>query len=99
MKILLVCAGGMSTGILMKKMQEYWAEQGIELEIDAVGVGEVEDTCQKYDIILCGPQISYRMNEIKEESGLPVASIPPTDYALHNCANIMKLAQDLYAQK
>ena len=28
MKILLVCAGGMSTGLLMKKMEKYWADQG-----------------------------------------------------------------------
>ena len=35
MKILLVCAGGMSTGILMKKMEAYWKEQGQELTIQA----------------------------------------------------------------
>ena len=28
MKILLVCAGGMSTGLLMKKMEKYWEERG-----------------------------------------------------------------------
>lgn len=31
MKILLVCAGGMSTSILMKKMETYWQEHGEEL--------------------------------------------------------------------
>ena len=40
MKILLVCAGGMSTSILMKKMAQYWADQGKELDIKAVGLAE-----------------------------------------------------------
>ena len=43
-KILLICAGGMSTGILMKKMEKYAAEQGIAAYISleermACGVG------------------------------------------------------------
>ena len=53
MKILLVCAGGMSTGLLMKKMEKYWEERGEDNSINAVG----------------------------------------------NCANIMKIANKLYAQK
>ncbi|MGC4439777.1 PTS sugar transporter subunit IIB, partial [Streptococcus suis] len=40
MKILLVCAGGMSTSILMKKMEKYWNDQGQDLTIKAVGMSE-----------------------------------------------------------
>ena len=40
MKILLVCAGGMSTSILMKKMESYWKQVGEELEIKDVGLDE-----------------------------------------------------------
>ena len=36
-KVLLICAGGMSTGILMKKMEKYAEDKGIDLKIDAVG--------------------------------------------------------------
>ena len=36
MKILLVCAGGMSTGLLMKKMEKYWEENGEEHSIKLV---------------------------------------------------------------
>lgn len=99
MKILLGCAAGMSTSILMRKMKDYWAQQGVDLTISAVGLGEIEDVYQDYDIILIGPQVSYRLKEVQEETGYPVAAIPPTDYALHNCANIMDLADRLYAEK
>lgn len=34
-KILLVCSGGMSTTILMTKMQKYAEEKGFSLKVDA----------------------------------------------------------------
>ena len=99
MKILLVCAGGMSTGLLMKKMEAYWAEQGKELSITAVGLGEYEDVCKDYDIVMVGPQVAYRLNEIKENTGMPCEAIQSFDYAVGNCPNITKLAEKLYAEK
>lgn len=99
MKILLVCAGGMSTSILMKKMEKYWKEAGEELEIKAVGLSEYEDVYEKYDIVMVGPQVSYRLKEIKENTGLPCDKIESYDYAIANCPNIMKLAKKLYAEK
>ena len=38
MKVLLVCAMGMSTSILMKKLEKYAAEQGIDFIIAAQSV-------------------------------------------------------------
>lgn len=97
MKILLVCAGGMSTGLLMKKMEKYWADQGEELVITATGVGEYKDICKDYEMILVGPQVRFRLDEIKKESGLPTAVIETVDYGMQNCPNIMKLARKLQA--
>lgn len=99
MKILLVCAGGMSTGLLMKKMEAYWKEGGETHSINAVGLSEYADVYQNYDIVLVGPQISYRLKHIREDTGLPCEMIPSFDYAVANCANIMKIANKLYAQK
>lgn len=99
MKILLVCAGGMSTSILMKKMENYWKEAGEELDIKAVGLSEYQDVYQNYDIVLMGPQVSYRLKEVKENTGLPCSAIQSFDYAIANCPNIMKLVKKLYAEK
>lgn len=99
MKILLVCAGGMSTSILMKKMEVYWKEQGEELNIKAVGLGEYQDVFQDFDIVMVGPQVSYRLKDIKENTGLPCEAVQSFDYAIANCPNIMKLAKKLYAEK
>lgn len=95
MKILLCCAGGMSTSILMKKMEKYWASVNLPLEISAVGLAEYEDAAKGCDVVLVGPQVSYRLKEIKENVGCPCDSISPTDYALGNCQNILKLVNKL----
>ncbi len=99
MKILLVCAGGMSTSILMKKMEAYWKDQGEDLTIKAVGLSEYQDVYKNFDILMVGPQVSYRLDEIKQNTGLPCSAIESFDYAVANCPNIMKLAKKLYATK
>ena len=99
MKILLVCAGGMSTSILMQKMEKYWKEQGIELNIKAVGLAEYEDVYQQFEIVLVGPQVSYRLKEIKENTMLPCSAIESFVYAMGDCPKIMALVQKLYEEK
>lgn len=99
MKILLCCAGGMSTSILMKKMQKYWNEKGEELVIEAVGVDATREVAPKYDICMCGPQVSYRLKDIKEYTQLPTAAIDSVAYAIADCPKIYKLAEKLYAEK
>ena len=89
-KVLLICAGGMSTGILMRKMEKYAEEQGISLKIEAVGMSAYEDVYKNYDVILLGPQVSYKKGEIEQNTQKPIAVIPAYDYAIGNVANIMK---------
>lgn len=59
-KILLVCSGGMSTTILMTKMQKYAEEKGFSLEIDACSAAVCQDKASHYDVVLLGPQIAYQ---------------------------------------
>ena len=95
--ILLLCAAGMSTSLLMRKLKKYALDNNIELNIDAVGLSanDYVDEAKKHDVILMGPQVSYRLNEVKEETGMPVATISPTDYALSNAQNIFALTTKL----
>ena len=91
-KVLLICAGGMSTGILMKKMEKYAEDKGIELKIDAVGMSAYED------VILLGPQVSYKKEEIAQVTQMPIAVIAAYDYAIGNVDNIMKQVDEIYPQ-
>lgn len=95
MKILLICAGGFSTSILMNKVRKWAEAKGEEVTIDAKGKEAYESIWQDYDCILLGPQISYCMDQIKENVTIPVATINSMDYAVGNVDNIMKLAHDI----
>lgn len=95
MKILLACGAGLSTSILMKKIEKYCADHGEELKIEAVPVNNVENYQQDYDCVLIGPQVSYRLEELKGALTIPVASIPSLDYAVGNAENVMKLAHKI----
>lgn len=91
MKILLICAGGMSTSILMKKLQKYSDDNHLGLEeIVARGMGDYSDIYQDYDVILLGPQISYKKADIQRDTGKPLDTIAPYDYAIGNAQNIFK---------
>lgn len=93
--ILLICAGGMSTSILMKKMEKYAKENDIELKIEAVGVGAFPSVAPNYDVMLLGPQISYQKKNVAEKSGKPTDVIAPQDYGIGNAAKIFKQVEKL----
>ena len=94
-RVLLVCGAGMSTSILMKKLERYAAENGRELTIAARGADAAPEVAADFDCILVGPQIGYRKDAVAESCGLPAAVIPPQDYGIGNCANIFKLIDSL----
>ena len=94
-RVLLICAGGMSTSILMKKLEKYAVDNGVDLTIRAVGVGEFVDVCADFDVMLLGPQIMYQRDNVAQKSGKPTAVIPPQDYGIGNAPAIFKLIEGL----
>jgi len=90
MKIMLICAGGMSTSILMKKMEKWGIEKNRPLEVKAYGLSDYEENWKGYDVVLLGPQISYKISEIQNSMSIKVAQIQSFDYAVGNVENIMK---------
>lgn len=95
MKILLICANGLSTSILMSKMEKWGKLNQVDLQVKAVAMSEFSDIYMDYDCILIGPQISYRLHEICDTAkGKPVRKINPSDYGLGNVDNIMKQVEE-----
>lgn len=96
MRILLVCAGGLSSSIVMKKVKKYGEEIGEDIEINAVGTTAVEEESEKgYDCVLTAPQVRNRFAEIEKNCKIPVAAMPPQDYAIANAKNIVALAKKI----
>jgi|SRR4051812_17971725 PTS system cellobiose-specific IIB component len=95
MNILLCCAAGMSTSLLVTKMEAYAKSAGIESTIWAVGANEVNNHLDKADVLLLGPQVRYllaKMKKLGEEKGLPVDAINPMHYGLCNGEEVLKQA-------
>lgn len=98
MKLLLICAGGMSTSMLMKKLDKYASENGIEdFQCEAHGAGELEELYKNWDVTLYGPQVSNRATYFREVVGpdYPLGKIEPADYAIGNAPKIFKQIDQL----
>ncbi|WP_413735839.1 PTS sugar transporter subunit IIB [Sodalis sp. RH21] len=82
-KIILCCAAGMSTSMLVQKMKAEAKKRELEIDIQAIPVAEFEQVVAQADIILLGPQVKYeysRLSAIATPLGKPVAVIDMLDY-------------------
>lgn len=58
--IVLFCAAGMSTSLLVTKMQDAAKAKGEEAEIAAYSIAEMDSVIDKADVVLIGPQIRFQ---------------------------------------
>lgn len=81
MKIMLCCAAGMSTSLLVTKMQKAAKDKGLDVDIFANPVSEAKDHLD-VDIILLGPQIRYAEKSVKNlvDGKMPVVNIDMKSY-------------------
>ncbi len=80
-KIVLFCAGGMSTSLLVNKMNEAAKLAGKDYSIEAHGVAEEEKYVPEADCVLLGPQIRYALKKLQEKyPEKPIESIDMRTY-------------------
>jgi len=99
MKILLVCSAGMSTSLLVLKMQKAAEERGIEAEILALGAGEGKKVLKTVDIVLLGPQVRFMKNEFDKLATVPVGVIDMLAYGRMQGDKVLDQALALLEQK
>lgn len=98
--IMLCCASGMSTSLLVEKMKRAAKEQSIEVDIWAVGANEVKANAKNADIVLLGPQVKYAQKRIaKEVNGIPVENIGMREYGMMNGAAVLQQVLDILEKK
>ncbi|AVN58902.1 PTS sugar transporter subunit IIB [Mesoplasma florum] len=81
LRILLCCSAGMSTSLLVSKMETAARNSGLEAKIEAMPVGEGKQKINDWDVVLLGPQVTYALAEFKAITNKPVSTIPPAIYA------------------
>ncbi|GIN67793.1 MULTISPECIES: PTS sugar transporter subunit IIB [Bacillus] len=67
-KILLACSSGMSTSLLVTKMEEYVKSIGDEAKIWAVGQDQAKKEMEQADVVLIGPQMSFLKDDLQKEA-------------------------------
>lgn len=97
MNIYLVCNAGMSTSILVKKMQEAAEVQNVSAHIEAFSVEVLAERVADADVILLGPQIRHMLSEVRKviNGRCPVAVVDMRDYGMLNGAGVLKKALEM----
>ena len=98
MNILLVCAAGMSTSLLVNKMKDAASKRGLEADIVAFPESQMHANLDGVDVALLGPQVAYTLSKVKEKcdpAGVPVEVIPMIDYGMMNGEKVLDFALKL----
>ncbi|WP_264989567.1 PTS sugar transporter subunit IIB [Lysinibacillus piscis] len=96
-KILLVCAAGMSTSLLVNKMKEAAQNKGIEIEIDALPVSEASSVIDEVHVVLLGPQVRYQKSQVDAlvKGRIPVEVIDMRSYGIMDGEAVLNRALEL----
>ena len=92
MKLMLVCNAGMSTSMLVSKIERAAKDQGIELEVAAFPLTQAEKAINDWDVVMLG-QLK------KATDKTPIEVIDMKDYGLMNGANVLKKALEIVGNK
>lgn len=97
---MLACAGGMSTSLLVTKMEAAAKEAGEECKIWAIGESGIEDHLGEFDLLLLGPQIRYKLRPVERilAGKYPVAVIEMKNYGTMNGKAVLAQALEVYKE-
>lgn len=95
--ILLACAAGMSTSLLVTKMEEVAEKKDLQVKIFAKPVSEVDQIVKNEQIscVLLGPQVSFMKKEMTEKLvplGIPVEAIDMSAYGMMDGEKVLNQA-------
>jgi len=100
-KVLFVCAGGISTSFLEQRTRQAFDKRSIPVEIQARSAGDVSDRLEGVDVVLMAPQVSFMQKELEElcaQQNVKFAPIPMALYGQMNgdaiCDLVLKLTQN-----
>lgn len=97
MKVLLVCAAGMSTSLLVNSMKKFAEPEDV---IEAYPVAQLKSVVDDFDVVLVGPQIRYKLKDIKkitDAHGKPTDIIDMVVYGQRKGKEAMDIARNLLA--
>jgi cellobiose PTS system EIIB component len=97
-RIVLFCNAGMSTSMLVSKMQKAAKEKNIDAVIEAYPEAQLSKKLDGADVVLLGPQVKFLFQKIKAEcdkKSVPCDVISAADYGMMNGAKVLDYALKL----
>ena len=99
MNILLVCSAGMSTSLLVTKMQKESEANGGNDKIFACSVDELTEYIDQYDVVMMGPQIRYKAKSIGELAATKGKASAVIDSVSYGMVDGKKVLAQAYAMQ
>lgn len=101
--IMLVCSAGMSTSLLVTKMQKAAEAKGIDSDIFAVSASDVDNNLanKDVDVLLLGPQVRFMKADFEkrlEPKGISLDVINMADYGMMNGEKVLDQAITLIGE-
>ncbi|ESU74152.1 PTS system, cellobiose-specific IIB component [Enterococcus faecalis CBRD01] len=98
--IMLVCSAGMSTSLLVTKMQKAAEDRGMEADIFAVSASEADTNLEnkEVNVLLLGPQVRFMKGQFEQKlqpKGIPLDVINMADYGMMNGEKVLDQAISL----
>ena len=99
--ILLICSAGMSTSLLVTKMETAAKDAGEDCKIFALPFSDAPRVLEEVDVILLGPQVRFQKAAIeklvagRKGGPVPVDVIDMRDYGTMNGKAVFEKAMNL----
>lgn len=98
-RIVLACAAGMSTSMVVTRMEKEAVTRGLEYKIYAIPEQNLRDELQSYGsevaVVLLGPQVRFKLDEnrkLTDNYHIPIAVIETLAYGTLNGAKVLDQA-------
>lgn len=95
--IMLVCSAGMSTSLLVAKMQKAAEADGQDAKIFATAAADADNkiASEHPDILMLGPQVRFMLDDFKKRVDIPVEVINMQDYGMMRGEKVLQHALDV----
>jgi len=95
-RIVLICSAGVSTNMLVRRMEHEAARLGYPCSVTFYPIQEVKEAAQFADVMLLAPQSAFELPEIQVKyPNVKSAVIPKDLYASIDSVKILDLAQKI----
>lgn len=94
-KIVLACAAGASTSMLVLKMRKAAEQMGYACDVHAYPLADVQEKAADADVVLLGPQVRFQADKIATFVSCPVEPIDTVMYGMMDGVGVINHVKEV----